>query len=171
MDPITAPIDTPQRAGSLVTIFVAAATHLFSGGIVARDTQGNAVPAADTAGLKVAGICQGDADNTLGAAGALSVQVAVGNFRVGNSLTDPVGVADIGKIAYIESDSTVCKAGGANQIQAGRIYDIDENGVWIDFNFAGAGTFVDSSASFTDPVSGKKYKLAIAGGEITAVEQ
>ncbi len=52
---LTAPIDTPERAADLVQVPVAAATHLYAGGLAARNAAGNLVPASDTAGLRVVG--------------------------------------------------------------------------------------------------------------------
>ena len=129
---IAAPLDTPLRNANLVTVPVAASTHLYPGGLGARDASGNLVPASDTAGLRVVGRIEVDADNSLGGAGAISAQVRRGVLRYANSSGDPLAAADIGNMAFVENDSTVNKAGGTNKIHAGKIIDLDANGVWID---------------------------------------
>ena len=63
MSAATAAIDTPQRAGELFELDVAAATTIYAGTLVAIDASGNAKPAADAAGLRVIGRAEEDVDN------------------------------------------------------------------------------------------------------------
>ncbi len=120
---------------------VAAATVCWEGGMVALTAAGaNSVakPASADAALKVVGLAMGNADNRLGAAGAIGVDVRRGTFLLNNSATDPVTVADIGKAVYAEDDNTISKtgapsAGTPTQPQAGSLYDVDPSGgVWIE---------------------------------------
>ncbi len=149
---LTAPFDAKQRSGDTVTIPVEAATHLYPGGMIARNAAGNAVPASDTAGLRIVGRCEVDADNSLGIAGTINVQVSRGIFLYTNSATDPLAAADIGNMAYVEDDSTVCKVGANNKVKAGRITDIDPvtGNVWIDTrSVAGSVKYTPTSAQCT----------------------
>lgn len=137
--PITESIDTPTRSGEIVNLPVAAATALFAGGLAALDAAGNAVPASDTAGLKVIGRVEEDADNSAGAAGDLSVNLRRGVFRFANSAGDALTKADVGTAAIVEDDATVGDGSTpTNDIVAGLIVAVDADGVWIDTTFAAA---------------------------------
>jgi len=123
--------NTAARTGDDLSRPIAAATVCFAGGIGAVNAAGNAVPAANAAGLKVLGRIEKTLDNSAGIAGALNVPMKRGVFHYANSLASPLTVADIGGIALVEDDATVAKAATAN-IQAGKVIDIDVNGVWIE---------------------------------------
>lgn len=110
---------------------IAANVAIFMGAIAALDANGRAVPASDTAGLKVAGMCEETCDNTGGAAGALSIVARKGVFRYANSATNPVTQALVGKDCYIEDDSTVAST-GTHKVRAGVVVEIDNEGVWVD---------------------------------------
>ncbi len=129
---ISTPYNAPQRNGVFLVLTVAAATLLYPGGLVALNAAGAAVPATDTAGLQVVGRCEGLFDNSTGAAGDIVATIQRGVFRYANSGSDPVAQADIGNIAFIEDDSIICKVGATNKVRAGRIVDVDDDGVWID---------------------------------------
>jgi hypothetical protein len=129
----TQPINTPEREGAIVSLPVAAATMLYAGTLVAIDASGNAVPAADTAGLKVLGRCEEDVVNA-GLAGAKSVRVKRGVFRFANSATSAVDADDVGLPCYVEDDSTVAETGD-NSIVAGIVIEVGSEGVWIDTRF------------------------------------
>jgi len=130
---ITKPIDTPSRSGSSVSLPVAAATALFAGGLIALNAAGDAVPASDTASLKVIGRCAADVDNSAGAAADLDVVVERGVYRFANSTTDTLTKADVGTAAIVEDDETVGDGTTPAQgIVAGLIVAIDADGAWID---------------------------------------
>jgi hypothetical protein len=135
--------NTPERAGQVIeAVPVAASAICYVGALVAVDASGNLNPAADTAGLKVLGRCEGkpgpgitglDADNTGGIAGAVTANVKRGCFKFDNSSGDPLAAADIGNICYAEDDHTVNKAGGTNKVVAGLFLGLDaDGGAWID---------------------------------------
>ena len=157
--PITAPIDIPERSAELVQIPAAAATHLYGGQLIARDAAGNAVPASDTAGLRVVGRCEIDTDNSAGLAAALSVLVKRGIFRYANSVGDAVAKADIGNTVYVEDDQTICKVGANNKVPAGKLIDIDSNGVWVDTRVARVGQTQDALIDNTTGVASTTLKL------------
>lgn len=121
---------------------VAAATVVWQGAMVAlTNAAANSVAkgAVADATLKIVGLATATADNRLGGAGAIGVEVERGVFLVNNSATDPVTLGDIGKSVYAEDDNTISKTGavsGGNPTQpvAGVVYDIDPSGgVWVEF--------------------------------------
>jgi len=128
---LTAPINIPERAGAVVSLPVAAATLIYAGSLVAEDASGNLVPATDTAALRIKGRAEVTVDNTLGAAGALSLQVKRGVFKYANSTTHALAAADVGKSCYVEAEDTVAST-STNKILAGRVVNVASDGVWVD---------------------------------------
>jgi len=124
--------NTPRRTGDLLSLPAAAAKKFYAGAIVARDAAGNATPGATATDILGAGRCKAQVDNSAGAAGALNVEIEKGVFRVANSATDPVVVADIGNDCYIVDDQTVSHT-DTNQSVAGKVFDVDAQGVWVKF--------------------------------------
>jgi len=153
---LTAPINIPERAGTVVSLPVAAATIIYAGSLVAEDASGNVVPATDTAGLRIKGRAEVTVDNTLGAAGALSLQVKRGVFKYANSATHALAAANVGKTCYVEAEDTVAST-STNKILAGRVVNIASDGVWVDTSpraiavavVATVGPVVDATASST----------------------
>jgi hypothetical protein len=135
MSPLTADRNTQRRTGDRLSLGIAANKKIFAGSLVARDAAGNATPGAAATTLIGVGRAAETVDNTGGAAGALQVPIDKGTFHFANSAGDPITVADIGNTCYIEDDETVSKtnAGGNTQSVAGTIYDVDANGVWVQF--------------------------------------
>lgn len=139
MTALTAPRNTPQRQLDKVADPVAAATKIQAGGIVCLDASGNAVPGSTSAALKSRGVAFRSVDNSGGAAGDETVESQKGCFYFGNSATDAIDRADIGGTAYIEDDQTVAASNGdtgsgATRSAAGKIVDVDANGVWVKFD-------------------------------------
>lgn len=130
--PITAPIDTPSRAGDIVALTVAAATSLFAGGLAARNAAGDIVAAADTANLEVLGRIEEDVDNSAGSAGDLTVNIRKDVFRYANSGDNALSKAHVGNRCYVEDDATVASDPGDNNIVAGEVVAVDDDGVWVD---------------------------------------
>jgi hypothetical protein len=154
--------NTIERAGQVVEgVPVAAAVKIFVGALTAIDASGNALPAADTAGLKVLGRCEGmpgpgitglDGDNSSGLAGAITVNIKRGVFKFDNSAGNALTAAQLGKVCYVEDDHTVNKDGGTNKVKAGRVIGLDDSGtsVWVDTRsggFALASTFTPTQTS------------------------
>lgn len=131
MTAATADIDTPEiksprfLAGKFTVLNDAV---LFAGAMLALDYADEIQPAADTAGLRVIGRCPLGMDN---AADGLTSQVEQGLFQYANSATYPVPRSAIGQVCYVEDDATV---GGfsTNLVPAGIVYDVDDDGVWVD---------------------------------------
>jgi hypothetical protein len=128
----TSDIDTPLKAGEIIALPVAAATKINGGTLVALNATGYAAPATKAAALKILGRAEESADNTAGAAGAVTVlarRKAV--FKYANSASDSLTQADVGGTAYAEDDSTVCKtATGASAV--GKILGVEDDGVWVE---------------------------------------
>lgn len=136
MSAATKEINTPERLGQVIAYPVAAATTIYAGTLVALDSSGDAVPAADTAGLRVIGLAQETVDNSAGIAGVLKVATKLGVFLLNNSATDALDANDKGKLCFVEDDNTVCEAGGTHKVKAGRVLDVVSDGVWVDTHFA-----------------------------------
>ncbi|MES2596393.1 MAG: hypothetical protein V4662_13695 [Verrucomicrobiota bacterium] len=132
----TASIQTPERAGTTIKVPIAATTKILQGTILARNAAGYAVPGTDVASIVVLGIALEEVDNTAGAAGDLSVNVARARaFLLKNDGTNPVTVASIGTAgaAVIKDNETVCVAAGAtNDIPVGKPIEIAADGVWVE---------------------------------------
>jgi hypothetical protein len=127
MAALTSDRNTPRREGLLLELPIEANVKIFAGAIVARNGDGRAVPAADTAGLVVIGRAESLVDNTGGAAEALPVPVSRGLFAYGHAgLTR----ADLGKPVFVADDQTVALT-SANSVAAGILLDVDEQGAWV----------------------------------------
>lgn len=135
MSAATAARNTDARPGDLVYLPLAAATVIYKGTIVARDAAGRAVPASDTAGLRVVGRAEETVDNSAGLADALSINILLGCYKLDNSGTAAVDADDIGKMAVVEDDQTVAET-STNLVCAGRITGVDSDGVWVDTRHA-----------------------------------
>uniref|UniRef100_UPI0004884C8A hypothetical protein n=1 Tax=Desulfovibrio inopinatus TaxID=102109 RepID=UPI0004884C8A len=109
---------------------VAADTVIYMGSMVAVNSSGYAVPAADAAGLIVAGVASAQADNTGGAAGDVDVIARRGVFGVELSATNPPTSSDIG-VVYVEDDQTASTAIGTNSIEAGELLGVDDAYAWV----------------------------------------
>ena len=139
-----------EHHGAGYALPVAANTIIYLGNLVATNAQGNAVPATDVAGLKIAGVATNcvdanfgqfgspfqaqptDADNSAGVVGACKVAVRQGIYRLRNSSSSPLGIADLGAIAVVQDPETVAKA-STNNISAGVVLILEAGFVWIWF--------------------------------------
>ncbi len=123
---------TPYRDGIELDFPVAANTKIYAGSLVCANSTGYAVPAADTAGLKFAGVALEQADNTGAANGALTVRLR----RSGAFQFDAASItqAMVGTAMYIVDDHTMDDASGpTNDIRIGVLvkYVSDTQG-WVD---------------------------------------
>lgn len=126
--------NTLTTEGKLINVPVAAGVKIFAGALVAASATGYAQPGGVATTLTYLGRAEQYADNTGGAAGAISVQVRRKQaFYWANSGTDPVTQASVGKPCYIVDDQTVSATNGANtQSAAGTVLSVDANGVWVE---------------------------------------
>ena len=142
---VTAPILTDERSGQTVQAPVEASTNLYAGTIGALNAAGNATFAQDIAGGLVAvGRCETDALNSSGAAGALSVNLKRGVFKLKNSSRSgaayALAAADVGDICFVEDEQTVQKSTGSTyKVKAGIFLglDPDDGGAWVDMRLSG----------------------------------
>ncbi|MBN9232763.1 MULTISPECIES: hypothetical protein [Phyllobacteriaceae] len=128
--------DTKQRSGEIRELPVKGATVLYAGAMAAVNAAGLVVPMATALGLRGLGRVERRADNSAGADGALRARVGAGVYRFANSAAaDQITAADIGNDCYGVDDQTVAKTNGANtRSVAGKIYDVDAQGVWVKFS-------------------------------------
>jgi hypothetical protein len=132
MAALTAERKTPRREGHSRHVDVAASTKCYAGGIAVADSSGDAEPGTTATGKTVLGKFAETVDNSSGSAGDKKVEIEMGIFKWSNSSGDPVGAADIESDCYIEDDQTVSKTdGGSSQSKAGRVVQIDTDGVWV----------------------------------------
>lgn len=130
----TADRNTPTRSGKDFVFPLNAAKKAYAGAIAVLN--GAYVEPGTTAlNLRAAGIFQETVDNSAGAAGAVSVKVARGVYRLGNSSAgDAITLADVGNDCYVVDDQTVAKTNGGNtRSVAGKVRDVDAVGVWVEF--------------------------------------
>jgi len=124
---------TQEREGIEFNHPVAAGVQIFAGAIVVLDGNLNAAPATTATGLIALGRAEEMVDNRTGNAGDVSLQVRTGTFSVDNDGT--VARANIGALAYVVDDHTVAdNDGGGSRSVAGKIVDVDLDGVWVTFS-------------------------------------
>jgi hypothetical protein len=94
---------------------------VFKGSLLAFNTSGYAVKAADTASFNLAGVAYEQVDNASGSAGDKEVRVwRTGVFEFNFSGT--ASQADVGKAVYMVDDNTVALAATTtNDVLVGRI--------------------------------------------------
>ena len=135
MTALTQDRNTLRCDGVLLEPPVAANARIFGGALVAINSAGYAVPGSTATGLATAGVAQHRADNTGAIAGAIRVRLSKMPHQFGNSAsTDAITLADVGKDCFIVDDQTVAKTDGTGtRSRAGRVFDVDADGVWVDF--------------------------------------
>ncbi|WP_303763497.1 hypothetical protein [Sphingobium yanoikuyae] len=112
-----------------------AATKILAGTIVMLNATGFATGGATATGQVADGVAMNTVDNSGGAAGDQSVRVEKGVFPFENSASaDAITIAEIGDDCYIVDNQTVAKTdGGGTRSKAGKIVDVDADGVWVAF--------------------------------------
>lgn len=163
----TAARDTQVRDAVIASYPVAASTTLYLGTMIALDSSGNAVNAADTAGLRVVGRAEQSVDNSAGIAGALTVNVRRGCFKWANSGTQAVTAAYKDKLVYAEDNQTVAIS-TTNKVVAGRVIEVaSDGGIWVDSTDRGAAgaaavTTVGAAVAGTAATNSTPYGFAQA---------
>ncbi|WP_337869814.1 hypothetical protein [Meiothermus sp.] len=116
----------------MVAVPVKANTRVFQGTLVVSDA-GYAAPGRAALNLRVIGRADETGDNIGGANGAISVLVRRGVFKFDNDVGDAITQADLWADCFITDDQTVCRTNGGNtKSRAGRIIDLEPDGVWVD---------------------------------------
>ncbi|TAN59652.1 hypothetical protein EPN18_10140 [bacterium] len=126
--------DTSMREGVFHSFGAGANSKIFAGSIGAVNAAGYAVPASDTAGLRVVGRVDSRVDNTGGADGALTVVMREGVFKfAGSGLTS----ADVGKQCYVVDDQTISVSSTVNNVFAGTIIAVDgATEAWVEMDLS-----------------------------------
>lgn len=137
---LTAARPTPSRAGSDIVPGVAANAVIFAGALVCRNAAGFATPGATATTLVALGRAE---ESVTGSAtnGEVPVRVRAGVFRWANSAAgDLITIADRGNDCFIVDDQTVAKTNGGNTRSiAGKVVDVDAQGVWVSTGIVAAG--------------------------------
>jgi len=134
MAALTADRNTPRRAAEDFEFPMAASTLIYAGALVCINASGLATKGAVATTLKTVGVAQETADNSAGAASAKRVKVRRGCYRFANSgSTDAITLADVGADCFVVDDQTVAKTNGsATRSVAGKVRDVDAEGVWVE---------------------------------------
>ncbi|MCD6416735.1 MAG: hypothetical protein J7M08_08590 [Planctomycetes bacterium] len=137
MATLTSDRSTEYSLGDLLSIPVAGSTCIYAGSLVCVNAAGYAVPAADTAGLLIAGVATAQCDNGAGSDGDLSVVVRRrGRYRFNyrGALTQDAQGAKV----YAADDQTVDDgAGVTNDILVGVIDKVEGAGeCWLSIDAA-----------------------------------
>lgn len=106
---------------------VADSNTVYAGALVAQNSSGYAVPAADATGLTVLG----RAENTASAGETVRIRSGIFLFDNGTS-GEALAVTDIGSPAFVLDDHTVGKVGGTYAVPAGIVVDVSADGVAVD---------------------------------------
>jgi hypothetical protein len=101
---------------------VKASTKIYAGAMVAIDTTGYAVPAADAAGQKVMGVARNTADNSASAVNG-AITVLVDSWKTFTFNATSITQAMVGNVMYVVDDNTFDDAIGTNSIKAGRLIE------------------------------------------------
>ena len=135
-------LDVPSREGRRASYGVLNGVMIYDGAVVVKDASGYAKPGLTATGLVVLGVADDQADNTAGQDGDIDVPVLLGTFRLQNSTdSDLITLADIGNACFLVDDETVAKTSGTNtRSVAGKIADVDDDGVWVEMPSATIST-------------------------------
>ena len=123
--------NTKRRNADKVSGLVNTAATLYAGTMVTRLTaSGNLVPA----GTASAGVAVGVAEDTVTGDGVKTCEYSRGCYQFKNSASgDLIAAGDIGNTCYVVDNETVAKTdNSAARKAAGKIVDVDANGVWVE---------------------------------------
>lgn len=121
MTALAAAANRLSREDDIIGYPVLTATTIYKGAIVALDDNGYAIPATDTANLRVVGVAEDTVVNS-GASGAKFVRVLSGRafLFAATSITQ----AMLGDPMFVVDDNTVDDAAGAtNEVPVGRLVE------------------------------------------------
>lgn len=169
---LSADRNTPRKDGVLVPFAVVANDIIFGGSLTAVNAAGHLNPGSDTAGLIFAGVADHRADNTGGAAGAITCNVrrrGLFLFKMATAIT----IANIGDNVFLVDDESVDLAGNVdNDIYCGVIAGYHSTTqAWIDIEPAIKQADVATHiADVSGAHAASAISLADAGGLTTATE-
>jgi len=170
---LTMAVNTPMRDGHAAGYVQGASNVVYGGAIAAISTNtGMVVPATDTPGLVVVGMIGDTSDN--GGINAARYQptrkvwVNRGIFRWDNGDAVPFGLADIGQMAYIQTDHAVQRAASsAAAIPVGIVVDVDADGVWVDVSSLSRQLSANLAALAVTGNASVGGSLAVQSGVVT----
>lgn len=113
---------------------VAAATHIYQGTLVALNLSGYLVPASADPSLYVVGVATEEADNSAGAAAAITCKVERGTFSFTNSSsTSALSAVHIGQVCYAADDQTVARITAIGTLPpVGRVVGMEGSAVLVE---------------------------------------
>ncbi len=135
---------------------VAASTLIYAGALVALNTSGYAVPAADTVGFKVVGIAHLRADNSAGSNGDINVLVDAPILALFDATS--ITQAMVGQRMYVVDDHTFDDTKGTNGISAG---------ILAEYVSTTSGWLFIAASQIGDGLVGVANGYKIARGEVT----
>ena len=129
MSKITQAKTIKRRDGLKIAVTLKAGETIYQGGLVMLDG-GEAINAKTVANKTTIGVALTD-----GTAGNV-VEVETGIFAFENSSSsDCITKAEIGTDAFVVDNQTVAKTNGSSSRSvAGRVIDVDADGVWVKIN-------------------------------------
>lgn len=133
MTALTADRATPRQADKQMHDYpMKAATRAYAGSIAVL-SGGWAAPGTTATGLVAVGVFDKAADNSAGANGDINGRIRSGVYRFNNSASaDLIAMSDVGSDCYIVDDNTVAKTNGSSTRSiAGKIVNVDSQGVWV----------------------------------------
>lgn len=128
--------NTRARAGRQRVFGLAAAAVIPAGVIVALNASGELTNGATSTTLKCVGVSSGRFDNSAGASGAVKGEALTGVFGpfANSSAGDLIALANVGSTCFIVDNQTVALTNGTStRSAAGVIFDVDSDGVWVNF--------------------------------------
>jgi hypothetical protein len=130
MAALTSDRNTKTRDGFKFGFPVAASTVIYVGALVGINSSGYAVPMSLSTTLAIAGVCEAQANNAAGAAGAINVEVRKGHYLF-NVTGTAITLANLNANVYASDDNTVTLTStGASLV--GTVSDVDSSGkVWV----------------------------------------
>lgn len=106
----------------------------YPGAFIAFDQSDAAFkPAATATDLIAVGRCEEQEPITTGAGNTRKIKAKSGIFKWGNSAAgDAIAEDDVGKDCYLVDDQTVALTDGTGtRSKAGKVYQVDSDGVWV----------------------------------------
>lgn len=129
MTAATEPRDTPSRTGA--SMFRRA---VLAGDVVFQGTMAFQRPVSATISSSPGVTCFTLGLLTDSGAGGDLVNIRRGTFRFANSTgADEIALADVGQDCFAVDNQTVALTGGGVRPRAGRVFDVDGGGVWVEF--------------------------------------
>jgi hypothetical protein len=174
MTALTADFNRATKAWLHVTekFLLKASTLVYQGALVATEfSTGYLVNAANTAGLKVAGISEGHYDNSSGADGAAEGDVTIGDlakFSASGATQDWVG-----KIVYVVDNDTVALVDPGNGVKAGVCMIVESADcvwIWVGVEKALPGEIKSLSVYIADvSTASERFIVSPYAGDIIAI--